>query len=161
MEPNLNPSKWQKDPDPSSNSFKPISLELGIVHMSRLGPQIYDPIAISDALSLQKSLCHTSDCSSVPIGWLLPLDSPEVRWLHLFGPDDIDCWLLAIRGLSFCSSWSQLTFSPHINCNIGSCNKLTLSSLRIHRIQGMDFALPISGYTHRDPMLGKVTMPIL
>lgn len=57
LEPNLNSSRWQKDPGPTSNSFKSISLELGDVsirfHTSTwMGPRMYDTIGITDAMSL-------------------------------------------------------------------------------------------------------------
>lgn len=38
---------------------------------------------------------------------------------------------------------------------IGSCDKLALSSLRIHRFQRMDFSFPIYGHTSSGPMLRK------
>lgn len=111
---------------------------------SGLDPQIYDLTAIANAMSLQKSVPQTPDCLSAPVGWLLLLGQPEAGWPHPFGPDDVDCWLFAVRGLSFCPSWSQFTSfpPPHVNHNIGSCDKRNLSSLRIHRSQEMDFFSP-------------------
>ena len=114
MVPNLNSSWWQKDPGPTSSSFKPISLELGGVsthlHMIRAGSP--------DLWSHRHRWTYELPSSPSPIFQTLHLlqwvgyghwISQKAGWVYLFGPNDVDYWLTAIRSLFFCSSECQIS----------------------------------------------------